>query len=158
MCTYHPFCMFQQFYFPQKLPDALGLWVLQTLRYPVIPASCNLPLKRPERLILLLLLLLLIFVSMEWSNKNCGAISEVCRYLSSVWFPNNYILSGSHCALRTKSVPQSDFLSLEDTIKRASGLEFLFSANGYSSESLAWWCAVLCLHLKYRTPLSKWRF
>lgn len=123
--------------FSPETARCLGVMSTPDFKIPVIPASCNLPLKRPEMLILLLLLLLLIFVSMEWSNRNCGAISEVCRYLSSVWFPNNYILSGSHCALRTKSVPQSDFLSLEDTIKRASGLEFLFSANGYSSESLA---------------------
>lgn len=32
---------------------------------------------------------------------------------------------------------RSDFLSLENTTKRASGWEFLFSANEYSSESLA---------------------
>lgn len=60
-------------------------------------------------LILLVVVVVSIFVSMEWSNKNCGAVSEIRRYLSSVWFPN-YILSGSQYALRTKSVPQSDVI------------------------------------------------
>lgn len=57
---------------------------------------------------------------MEWSYRNCRAISEVYRYLSSAWLPNHYSSSGSQCAVSTKSVLRSDFLCLENATKRAS--------------------------------------
>jgi len=71
---------------------------------------------------MLLLLLLLRFKSMEWSYRNCGATSEV----SSVWLPNHYSPSGSQFAVSTKSVPQSDFLSLEKITEIASRWKFIF--------------------------------
>lgn len=103
---------------------------LEVMRIPdlKISASCCFPVKRPE------MLLLLLFIFTEWSNRNCGAISEFYRYLP---LPNYYSSFDSQCAVSTKSVPQSDFLSLENTTKRASGWRLL--------------CFLLM-----NTPLSPW--
>lgn len=143
MCAYHPFCIFQQFYFPQKLADSLRLWVFQTLRY--LPGSTCLMLfsSQETRNVVVIVIVIIIIIKIYIYGME----------LQKLWGkPNLY---------------QSDFFSLENATKRAS--RWKFPCFLLMNTPLSPWpdnvqCSAFAewkwpfLHPKSGTPLPNWRF